>query len=92
MNSLDDIEKRLSEVEKRNAKVTADKAWETSVTRRACISGLTYLVVVCFLIAIHKAEPFINALVPVIGYLLSTLALAGVKAEWVNRLLRRGRD
>lgn len=89
MTSIEQLEKRLNEVEKRNERVTADKAWETSLTRRACIAGLTYLVVVIFLIVIQKDQPFINALVPVMGYLLSTLALAGIKAEWINSLLKR---
>jgi hypothetical protein len=85
MTTIQEIEKRLKQVESRNRKVTADKAWETSATRRLSIAVLTYIVVSLYLIAIHKDQPFINALVPVIGYLLSTLALAQVKAKWISR-------
>ena len=89
MTTIADLQKRLERVEARNQRVSADKAWETSVARRVCIAGLTYIVVSLYLLAIHKSEPFINALVPVMGYLLSTLVLAQVKAGWIQRVMRR---
>jgi hypothetical protein len=82
MNSL---EQRIDEIERRNQKVEADKAWEISWLRRGLVALTTYITVAIFLIAIHKDQPFINALVPTIGYLLSTLALYNVKKAWVKR-------
>jgi preprotein translocase subunit SecF len=89
MMTIDKIERRLEKIEDRNRKVSADKAWETSATRRLAIAVLTYVVISIFLLAIHKDQPFESALVPVLGYLLSTLALEQVKAEWVRRLFNR---
>lgn len=89
MTSIPELEKQLASIESRNQRVSADKAWETSLTRRLCIASLTYVVVSCYLMIIGNNHPFINALVPVMGYLLSTLVLAGVKAEWINRVLKR---
>jgi hypothetical protein len=91
MTTIPELEKRLEAIESRNQRVSADKAWETSLIRKVCIAALTYLVVASYLIIIHKDQPWINALVPVMGYLLSTLVLAQVKANWVKRIFERRR-
>ncbi|NYZ74652.1 hypothetical protein H0O03_00080 [Candidatus Micrarchaeota archaeon] len=69
----------------RNARVEADKAWETSKTRRALIAGATYLVVVLFLHLINAPNPWLNALVPACAYILSTLTLPFVKKWWLEK-------
>ena len=79
---MNNLEKRVAAIEQRNAKVELDKRWETSITRRASIAVLTYGVVVGYLFAIGKDKPFINALVPVSGFILSTLALGFVRKVW----------
>jgi nicotinamide riboside transporter PnuC len=76
------IENRLAAIENRNAKVELDKAWETSWTRRLSIAVLTYAVIVIYLFVINNSAPFINAAVPVVGFLLSTLLLRRVKELW----------
>jgi hypothetical protein len=80
-----DIEARLSAIEARNKKVEADKAWETSWTRRLSIAALTYAVIVVYLHIIHNNAPFINAAVPVAGFILSTLVLKRIKEAWQSR-------
>ncbi len=76
------IEERLAAIEARNKRVEIDKAWETSWTRRLLIGGLTYLVVVIYLMIIHNDKPFINALVPPLGFVLSTLVIKKAKFIW----------
>lgn len=80
-----DLEGRLAEIESRNARVEGDKAWETSWTRRISIMVLTYVVVCVYLQFVVKIDPWINALVPVIGFLLSTLTLSLLKQYWLER-------
>ena len=63
---------RIENLEARNKRVEGDKAWETSWTRRLSIMLLTYLVVVFYLHFVVHISPLINALVPVIGFFLST--------------------
>lgn len=82
---MKDLEKRIEAIEKRNKKVELDKAWETSWTRRLSIALLTYGVIVVYLIFIDNEKPFINALVPVVGFILSTLAMSWVKKIWQKR-------
>lgn len=82
---MKDLEKRLEAIERRNKKVEIDKSWETSWTRRLSIALLTYGVIVVYLIFIDNDKPFINAAVPVVGFILSTLALSWVKDLWQNK-------
>jgi hypothetical protein len=79
MNAL---EKRVAAIEKRNQRVEQDKAWETSWTRRLSIGAMTYAVVVSYLVVINNDQPFINGLVPAIGFVLSTLVLKQVRNLW----------
>ncbi len=76
---MNNLEKRIASLEARNKKVEHDKKWETSWTRRIAISLLTYAVVLAYLIMIDNSDPFINALVPSVGFLLSTLALKTIR-------------
>ena len=79
---MKDLEKRVEAIEKRNQKVEQDKAWETSWTRRLSIGVMTYGVVGTYLVIIHNERPFINALVPAIGFVLSTLLLKNIRDIW----------
>ncbi len=74
-----DIEK----IKARNARVEADKAWETSWTRRLIIATITYILASALLIWIRAPQPFLAALVPTLGYLLSTLSLTFAKEWWL---------
>lgn len=84
------LEQRIAAIEARNKKVESDKAWETSWVRRISIGVLTYIVVVVYLSIIHNDAPFINALVPVVGFLLSTLVMSRIRALYESR--RRGNN
>lgn len=79
------LEERVAQLEKRNKFVEGNKAWETSWTRRLSIMTLTYLVVVFYLRFVVHIHPWINALVPVIGYFLSTLTISRLKKHWLAR-------
>lgn len=77
-----DLEKRVRAIERRNRRVEVDKAWESSWTRKLSIAILTYVTVASYLRVIHNDKPFVNALVPVVGFILSTLVLPGVRSIW----------
>ncbi|MBN2127662.1 MAG: hypothetical protein JW703_04735 [Candidatus Diapherotrites archaeon] len=87
MNSQE-IETELQKIKERNKKVELNKAWETSLTRKTLIAVLTYIVIVIFLIQIKNSEPFINAVVPTIGFILSTLAIEPVKKIWIKNKIK----
>jgi hypothetical protein len=85
MTNSKDIEKRIRGIEARNRRVELDKAWETSWTRKVSVAVLTYIVVSLYLAFVVKIDPWINAIVPTMGFLLSTLTLNYVKAYWVKK-------
>ena len=78
------MKKEIELIKERNKRVEADKAWETSKTRRLIIAFMTYIIVVIFLFAINAPMPWLTALVPTLGYTLSTLTLPLFKKLWVD--------
>lgn len=82
----EELAQRIKEIEERNARVEADKAWETSGARKVLIVALTYFVVVLFLYSADIGRPWINAIVPSLGFFLSTLTLPLVKKKWIKNI------
>jgi hypothetical protein len=88
MAALQNLEKRLAAVEQRNARVEEDKAWETSVARRALVAAFTYIAVGAYFAAISIPNPWLNAVVPTAAFLLSTLTLPYFKKMWLSNRKR----
>lgn len=82
--SIEQLEVRIAALEARNARVEMDKAWETSLVRKASIIAVTYIVVLGFLFIIKNDQPFINAIIPSVGFFLSTLAVNSLKKHWLR--------
>ena len=75
MKDIEELEKRVTEIEKRNKKVEGDKAWETSTLRKVLIIILTYIFAVIWLQVADTTNPFLGAVVPCAGFFLSTCNL-----------------
>lgn len=84
MAGLIDLEKKVKNIEQRNKKVEADKAWELSLTRRLLLILFTYLSIGFYLKAINVNNPWLNAIVPAIAFMLSTLTLPWFKKLWLK--------
>lgn len=89
MTTITDLEKRVSTIEKRNVRVEQDKAWETSWARRGLLILFTYLSVGFYMQAIGIASPWLNAIIPSLGFLLSTLTLPFFKRMWTSQHERK---
>lgn len=88
--SSNTLEQRIEKIEQRNQTVEAAKAWETSWARKILVAVLTYLVISGFLIfVVGLPNPWINALVPTIGFLLSTLSVELAKSIWIRYLYKK---
>ncbi|MDA1038569.1 MAG: hypothetical protein O2877_02685 [bacterium] len=85
MITIEDLEKEVLELKARNERVERDKAWETSFARKVTIFLLTYAVIVLFFFVADLPNPFINSLVPAIGFGLSTLTIPFFKKAWVTK-------
>ena len=81
----EEIEKRLTTIEKRNKRVELDKEWETSYLRRTLLILFTYLSIGLYMWAIGIENPWLNAVIPSLGFLLSTLTLPFFKDWWIKR-------
>lgn len=81
----DQLEQKIRALEERNVRVEADKAWETSWTRRLMIAGITFVTAGVWLVLIKDSYPWLKAFVPAAGYILSTVSLPVVKAWWVAK-------
>lgn len=89
MPTLSELESRIKTIENRNASVELDKAWETSLLRKALLMVFTYLSLGLYMYAIGVENPWVNAVVPTIGFFLSTLTLPIFKAYWKHHLYKR---
>jgi hypothetical protein len=82
------IESQLQEIQARNKRVEADKAWETSWIRRIYIAVATYVFALLWLTMISVDKPGLNALVPTVAYILSTVSLSSIKKRWIRKRLQ----
>lgn len=83
------MKEELEKIKDRNKRVEADKAWETSKTRKVLIALMTYLVIAIFLLSIEVPKPWLNAIVPTMGFILSTLTLSFFKNRWLNHIYKQ---
>ena len=81
---MEELEKRIQKIEERNKKVEGDKAWETSTLRKVLIIILTYIFAVLYLKIADTTNPFFGAVVPCVGFFLSTQTLNLIKKQWLR--------
>ncbi len=84
MADLEDLKNEIASIKERNKKVEIDKAWEVSWTRRALLILFTYLAIGVYLRAIQVGRPWLNAIVPAVAFLLSTLTMPFFKKVWIK--------
>jgi len=86
--TIEDLKKEIDQIKTRNARVEIDKTWETSLTRRLLLITFTYLAIGLYLKAIAVPNPWLNAIVPAVGFLLSTLTLPFFKDFWQKHIYK----
>ena len=82
-------ESDLQAIQERNARVEADKAWETSWARRISIAVMTYIIAALYMNYAGLNSPMLGAFVPSGGYLLSTLSLPFVRNFWFHKIYKK---
>jgi hypothetical protein len=83
------MKKEIKAILERNKRVEQDKAWEISLSRRTLIALMTYFILVIFLRIIKIPNPWLNALIPAIAFVLSTLSLPFFKKIWINYVYKK---
>ncbi len=82
---MNDLEKRVELIENRNKRVEADKAWETSWLRKILIIIFTYAFAVLYLNVADNTNPWFGAVVPCVGFFLSTQSIKVIKKMWIKK-------
>lgn len=83
-NVMENVGQRLKKIEERNQKVETDKAWETSWTRIILLAVFTYLAIGVYMWAIDISRPWLNAVVPAVAFMFSTLTMPVFKKLWME--------
>ena len=81
---VEDLKKEIDLIKARNERVESDKKWETSFTRRGLLIVFTYLAIGVYLWTINIPRPWLNAIVPAVAFLLSTLTMPFFKKYWLK--------
>jgi len=76
---------RWLEIELRNIRVEREKSWEVSWARFLCNSAATYLTMNLVLWTIGVQNPPTHAVVPTVGYVLSSLSIPKFKDWWISQ-------
>lgn len=83
---MENLEQRVQQIEERNRRVEQDKAWETSWSRRILLAVFTYLAIAVYLWTIDISRPWLNAIVPTVAFMISTLTMPWFKKIWVKNI------
>ena len=92
MATIQDLEFEVNNIKERNKRVESDKAWEISWSRKIIVSIFTYLVIALFFLFAGVSNPFINAIVPALAFILSTTSLPFFKNLWMKYIYRKKLD
>ena len=82
---MEELVSRIEKIEERNKRVENDKAWETSTLRKILIITFTYIFAVLYLKIADTTNPFLGAVVPCVGFYLSTQSINIIKKWWVSK-------
>lgn len=83
------IKEEIDNIKDRNTRVENEKAWELSGTRVLSITILTYAFTVILFYILGTKLPWLSALVPTLGYYLSTRSVSIIKKRWTKNLEKK---
>lgn len=89
MATIKSLTKEIEQIKKRNKRVEENKAWETSSTRKIVLIIFTYLSIGFYMQYIGVNNPWLNAVIPSLGFLLSTLTLPFIKEYWKRHIYEK---
>ncbi len=93
--TIQSLDQRLSNIEEMTQKlVLIDKyyqlqtAWEKSAMRTILIAITTYILSAIFLYILNFQYFYINAVLPTVGFMLTTLSIPFIKRIWIKYYLK----
>jgi hypothetical protein len=88
MPPIEELQQEIEKIKERNKRVEADKAWETSWARKIVVLILTYIVISIFFYSAGLSKPLLNAIVPALAFVLSTLTVPIIKKWWLSKFYK----
>jgi uncharacterized membrane protein YccC len=85
MTEIAELEKRIQAIEARNQRVEWGKEWEGSWFRKTLIIAFTFTSIGLYMWVIGIEKPWLNAVIPSLGFTLSTLTLPFFKQYWIKQ-------
>lgn len=82
---MKELEEKIKNIEERNKRVESDKAWETCILRKILVIIFTYIFAVLYLKIADTTNPFFGAVVPCVGFYLSTWSINIIKKWWIKK-------
>lgn len=89
MPPIEELQQEIEKIKERNKRVEADKAWETSWARKIVVLILTYIVISIFFYSADLPKPLLNAIVPALAFILSTLTIPVIKKFWLEKIYKQ---
>lgn len=89
MTDIETLQKEIDQIKERNRRVEVNKAWETSTFRRVLVAILTYFFMVLIFSTMQSTDPWKNAIIPTVGFILSTLSLSYLKKGWEKYIYKQ---
>jgi len=86
---VEEIKREIDLIKERNKRVEADKAWETSKFRVFSIVAMTYIITAIVFYFIGVKNYLLSALIPTVGFYLSTQSLPFIKNWWVTKVYKK---
>lgn len=86
---IDEIKTEINLIKERNKRVEGDKAWEISKTRVLVVLGMTYIITAVVFYFIGVKNYLLNALIPSLGFFLSTQSLPFIKKWWLKKYIKK---
>jgi hypothetical protein len=84
LQRLAHIEKEIDALQQRNFEKDRGKDFETSYTRVFFLMFVTYWTLFAYMYIIGTNQPFLDAIVPTLGFNISTWSLPLVKEWWIQ--------
>ena len=84
-NEIEQLRQEIEAIKARNARVEADKDWETSKTRTAFICLITFGLVYGFSLLTRQPQALLNSLIAVVAYWISTESYGIIKKWWLRK-------
>jgi len=85
MNEIEELKKEIELIKERNKRVELDKDWEISLFRKISIILITYILATAVMYVIGVEKPYINSLIPTLGFFLSVQSLPFLKKIWIKK-------